>query len=177
MRNVFVADSRIDGSIRATPEPTPAVVRIRIFREDHKVNRVGFTEARAGNAKDKLALLFSHAEIVRLLATAPLPAFPFAEEAGDLSGSYLSRQEKVALERQENGRSFAVLRKGENRRADLAPGSKRNLNSERILAWRRETIAEDECALRSRHRDRDIVRSGKRLFAVGRFRHSSLDKK
>src|SRR3954468_4432799 len=98
MRNVFVADARIDGSIRATPEPSPAVVRVRIFREDHKVDRVGFTEQRMRNAKHKRSVLFGHAEIVRRFANAPLPAFPFAEEAGDLSASYLSRQEKVALE-------------------------------------------------------------------------------
>ena len=115
-------------AIGASPKPTPAVVRVRIFRVDDEVDCSGSTQERAREAKSKLAVRPGCFESVRLLALAPAAALPPAEEAGDLPGPDFNRKEKIALEWQEDGRSFGVLGEGENRRANFPMGAEREVN-------------------------------------------------
>jgi hypothetical protein len=105
-----------------------------IFCIDNEVDFVGRTQERAGDAKEDLSVRPSRFEGTRLLAIAPAATLPPAEETGDLPGPDFNRQEKIALERQENGRSFGVLGEGENRRAYFPVGPKRGVKIQSIFS-------------------------------------------
>src|SRR2546423_8061261 len=76
MRNVFIAESAILSPIRASPEPAPAVVRIRIFRVNDEVDARTPPDDLARNAKEHFVVADFCG--VGLLAFAPAPAFPSA---------------------------------------------------------------------------------------------------
>ena len=62
VRDKFIADPRIDCAIGATPEPTPAVVRVRIFRVDDEVNGASIARDGTRNAKVNFAIEFDYVE-------------------------------------------------------------------------------------------------------------------
>ena len=95
---------------------------------------------RPRNAKDKFAALVGCFKSFRLLPLAPLPALPPSQEADDLPGSHLNRKKQIASEGKEDGRSFEVLSKGRNFRADLAVRSNAVVNIYRTLAWLRGPV-------------------------------------
>ena len=120
MRNVFVPDAALDHAIGASPEPTPSVVRARIFRVNREVDPAGLAQKRAGNTKDKFALAQGDLESICSLPLAPVPAFPFAKERGNPIAPYFRAEKQVALKGQENRRAFGMLSKGKDRGADIA---------------------------------------------------------
>src|SRR5438067_4324244 len=99
MRNVFVADTTRDAPIGATPEPTPAIIRVWIFRVNHAIDLSGATEEAAWKAQDDFAILDGCLKVARLRSLAPSPPLPLADEAADLPASYFRRQKQVAFER------------------------------------------------------------------------------
>ena len=103
MRNVLVANTTCDTAIGASPKPTPAIIRVWIFRVDCEINFCGRAREQARDAKNKFAVLAGYIESLRLFPLAPSPTVPSAEEADDLSGSYFHRKEQVALEWKEHG--------------------------------------------------------------------------
>src|SRR6476620_7599554 len=108
MRNVFVSDPGFDRRIRATPEPTPAVVRLWIFCVDDEIDGLGFTQERSRNPKNKFAAQLANVESLRGFALTPAPALPPGEERMDRIVPDLRREKEIRLERQKNRRSFCV---------------------------------------------------------------------
>ena len=74
---------------------------------------------------------------------APSPALPSAEKADGLPGPGFNREEKVALEREEDGRPFGVLGEGKNGRASFLMGTERSVKIKRIFAGSRQAIADN----------------------------------
>src|SRR5205085_11453342 len=139
MRNVFIADTTRDAAIRATPEPTPAIIRVWVFRVNCAIDFSDATEEAAWNAQDDFAILDGCLKVARLRSLAPSPPLPLANEAADSPGFYFRRQKQIALERKENSRAFEALRKGEDGGSKLTMSAERDVKIKRILAQARRT--------------------------------------
>ena len=174
VRNVFIAYTTRDATIGASPKPAPAIVRGGIFRVDGEIKFSGLPQDGARYPEGEFAVLAGHFEIARLFPLAPAPPLPPADEMVDLSRSYFDRQKQIAFEGQEDRRSFKVLCEGENRRADFSMGAERKVDINRIIAGPGRMVSEQDLGAGSRDHDRDIVRTGNRLFAHGYFRHASV---
>src|ERR1700731_2244780 len=125
MRNVFVPDATRHASIGASPEPAPTVIRVGVFRVNREVYFSGAPEEAARNVKGQFALREGRLEGACRHSLAPAPAFPSADEKLDPIFSQFRRQEEVAFERQEHGRAFEALRKGEDGCSDRAARAER----------------------------------------------------
>lgn len=132
MRNEFVPDPAIDRSIGTSPEPTPAVVCIRILRVNHKGDRGSRAGERSRDAKDKLVLQPGYLEQFGTFAFAPPPALPSTNECIDLAASDCGRKEQFGVEGQEDRGSFPVLPERNHRRADFAIRAERQVEIKRI---------------------------------------------
>jgi hypothetical protein len=143
MRNVFIAQATGDAGIGASPKPTPAIVGRWIFCVNDEVDLVGMTQQGARDAEEELAVLLGRFESARLFSIAPSAALPPADKAGDLPGFDFNRKEKIALERQENGRPFDVLGEGEDRRANFPMGAKGSVKINGIFAESRRAITDN----------------------------------
>src|SRR5438874_11369868 len=102
MRNVFVSNATRDAPIGATPEPTPAIIRVWIFRVNYAIDLSGTPEKAARNAEDDFAILDVRLKARALRSLAPSPPLPLADAAAGSPGSYFRRQKHIAIERQEN---------------------------------------------------------------------------
>ena len=98
MRDVSVANARIDASIRASPEPAPAIVGVRIFRVDNEVDRVALAKECARNAKNKFAIQLVYFERLSRLTVAPAPALPFPNEKAIQLAFYFHGEKQIRFE-------------------------------------------------------------------------------
>src|SRR5206468_8631361 len=88
MGNILVAHAIGDGAIGASPKPTPAVIRVRIFRVDDEVDPGWLSHERARDVKNKFTVFPACCESFGLFSLAPAPALPLAEEPGHPICSY-----------------------------------------------------------------------------------------
>jgi len=140
---------------------------VRIFSVGGNIDLFFFAKERGGNAKGEFSVLLRYVERLRLLPLAPAPALPFADERTNFLAAYFRRQKQITLERQEDRRSFSVLRERKHRRADLAMSAEGKEKVLRLVAQSRPTITDEQFAGRISQMDRNLIRAGNRLFVQG----------
>lgn len=143
------------------PQPLFAAESLRKSRSPLSRRRPGG----CAECENEFTLLLGNFKGVALFALAPSPALPFADETHNLRGPDFSRQEQVALEGQEDGRTFEVLGEGEDRRSDLAVRAEGEINGERIPTWLRRLVTDRQFPLGNSNVDQEVIRPGNCLFA------------
>ena len=129
--------------VRASPKPAPTVVGSGIFRVDDEVYVRQFAQRRARKPKDKFIILPRDLKSLGFLPFAPSPPLPAPEKTGDLLRPGFNREEQVAFKGQEDRRSFAMLGKGKNRRADFLMRAECDKNILRSVTQSRQMVTDD----------------------------------
>src|SRR3954463_2170216 len=164
MRDIFIAAAAIDTWIGTTPEPSPAIVRNRIFGIHDKVDRAVANE-RTWKTEVNGAASLNDIKLAGVFAIAPAPRLPPAQGRSYFAVSQFGRQKQVRLKRQEHGRSFRVSAEGKDGCADLPMSAEGKVDILGVFAATSGTKADRYGRPGDINVDCDIVGAGDRFGA------------
>src|SRR4051794_10632237 len=164
MRDIFIAAAAIDTWIGTTPEPSPAIVRNRIFGIHDKVDRAVANESMWKIEVNRAGIL-NDIKLAGVFAIAPAPRLPSPQARSYCAVSQFGRQKQVRLKRQEHGRSFRVLAERKDGCADLPMSAEGDEDILGIFAATSRTEGDGYGRPGDINPDCDIVGAGDRFGA------------